>query len=248
MLAKTGALIGFGLFSAALVGCSAGAVQRDAICERSSALDIAVVRSSELSKGVKGQNAAVLQNQIDEDLANLVAALDVAPPSISGDIATIADRLRSLYGALELVDWDASRFVSDEDVANAVAQLSSVNTRRHQARITGYLLRSCDDGNSDALPPPDSIVQIPPSSTSVVAVGDDPVPVDQDLLTAHVAMGSAIADSIGATVTVDEAECLGREADAISLSAEQIEPGSYDRLFGAIFIACGVNVPDRPKP
>lgn len=230
----------------ALASCSAGAVERDAICERSNALDLAVARTGELSKGVKGQNPAALRNQIDEDLANLVAALDVAPRGVAGDISTISQRLRSLYGALELVDWDSARFVSDSGLAAAVEELASVNTRRHLARITDYLLKSCDDGTSDALPPPDSVVQLPATSTSLALVGDDPVPADQNLLTAHVAMGSAIAESVGTTVTVDEAECLGREADAVALTADQIDAGGYDRLFAAIFVKCGVSVPDQP--
>ena len=232
--------------TAGLVSCSAGAVERDAICERSSALDVAVTRTGELSKGVKGQNAAALRNQIDEDLANLVAALDVAPRSVAGDISTIAERLRNLYGALELLDWDSARFVSDDSLAGAIEELASVNTRRHLARITDYLLKSCDDGTSEALPPPDSVVQLPATSTSLAVVGEDPVPADQNLLTAHVAMGSAIAESVGATVTVDEAECLGREADVVALTADQVDAVGYDKLFAAIFVKCAVTVPDQP--
>jgi hypothetical protein len=246
VIAKPSLLITVGLLSIGLVACSAGAVQRDAVCERSNALDLAVARTGELSKGVKGQNPAVLRNQIDEDLANLVAALDVAPRSIAGDISTAADRLRNLYGALELVDWNASRFVSDERLAAAVEQLGSVNTRRHLARITDYVLRSCEDAGTDALPPPDSVVETPATSTSIATVGEDPVPADQNLLTAHVAMGSAIAESVGAKVTIDEAECLGREADLVSLSADQVQSGGYDQLFAPIFSKCGVSVPDRP--
>ncbi len=232
--------------TACSASCSAGAVQRNAICERSSALDVAVARTGELSKGVKGQNAAALRNQIDEDLANLVAALDVAPRGIAGDISTVAQRLRNLYGALELVDWDTARFVSDIGLGQAVETLGSVNTRRHLARITDYLLKSCDEGANEALPPPDSVVQLPPTSTSVPVVGDDPIPADQNMLTAHVAMGSAIAESVGAKVTVDEAECLGREADAVALTSDQIVAGGYDELFASIFSKCGVTAPDQP--
>lgn len=232
--------------AAGLVSCNAGAVERHALCERSSALDTAVARTGELSKGVKDQNAAVLRNQIDEDLTNLVAALDVAPRSVASDISTVAERLRNLYGALELVDWDSSRFVSDDSLARVVEELASVNTRRHLARITDYLLKSCNDGGTDALPPPDSVVQLPATSTSVAVVGEDPIPADQNLLTAHVAMGSAIAESVGAKITVGEAECLGSEADAVALTSDQISAGGYDKLFASIFSKCGVTVPDQP--
>ena len=231
-----------------LAGCSAGAVQRDAVCDRSNAIDIAVGRTGELAKGVKSVNPAALRNQMDEDLNNLVAALDVAPKRISGDLATVSDRLRDLYGALELLDWDPVRFVSDQTLALAVANLGSVNTTRHLARITDYLLTSCQDEASAALPPPDSVVQLPPTSTSIATNIEEPIPADQDLLTAHVAMGSAIAESLGLKVTVDEAECLGREADLVSLSVDQAADGNYDDLFRPIFAKCGVNVTDQPAP
>jgi hypothetical protein len=231
-----------------LAGCSAGAVQRDAVCDRSNAIDIAVGRTGELAKGVKSMNPAALRNQLDEDLNNLVAALDVAPKRISGDLATVSDRLRDLYGALELLDWDPVRFVSDQTLARAVANLGSVNTTRHLARITDYLLTSCQDEASAALPPPDSVVQLPPTSTSIATNNEEPIPADQDLLTAHVAMGSAIAESLGLKVTVDEAECLGREADLVSLSADQATDGNYEEPFRPIFAKCGVSVTDQPAP
>lgn len=231
-----------------LVACSAGAVQRDAVCDRSAALDVAASRIGELPDGARNMNAAVLRNQLDEDIANLTAALDVAPRSISADLSAIADRLRNLYGALELLDWDPVRFVTDERLDQVLGVLASVNTRRHLARIADYLLRSCAVESAGALPPPDSIIATPPTSTSVVASPDDPIPADQNLLTAHVAMGSAIAESLKISVTVEQAECLGREADAVSLTSDNVGDGSYDKLFAPIFDKCGVSVKDRPAP
>lgn len=232
----------------AFVSCSAGAVQRDAVCERSSALDLAVTRAGQLATGVKSLNAAVLRSQLDEDLANLTAALDVAPRSVASDISILADRLRALYGALELLDWNSVEFVSDERLNSAVSELDSVNTRRHLARLTDYLLKDCDAEPSDFLPPPDSVIatQLPP--TSIAAQNQDPVAVAQDPLTAYVALGTAIAESVGAKVTVPQAQCLGEAADSVSLSADQAVDGNYSDLFAPIFAKCGVNVSDRPTP
>lgn len=202
--------------------------------------------------------ASVLRSQLDEDIANLTAALDIAPRSIAGDLSSISDRLRNLYGALELLDWDPVRFVADERLADELTTLASVNTRRHLARITDYLLTSCSIDAGGALPPPDSIVAVPVTSTSIASSADDPIPADQDLLTAHVAMGSAIAESLKVMVSVEQAECLGREADAISLGSgslgsgsdveDNVKDGNYDDLFASIFVKCGVSVPDRPAP
>lgn len=234
-----------------LVACSAGDTQRAAICERAVAIDTAIARTGELPQETKTMNAAVLRNQLDEDMRNLTAALDIAPKSIVTDISTVLSRLRNLYGSLELVDWDAARFVSNDRLDEALASLGSVNTRRHLARLSGYLVEACEDQTVGGSVPPDTVVATPPSSTSI-SVADDPIPEEQDLLTVHVAMGTAIAESLGIPVTVDQAECLGSEADLVTVEAEDVDPADWqrrmDQAFLAIFPKCGLSVPDRPTP
>lgn len=239
------------LIAVTATGCAAGAVQREAICERSAAIETAVLRTGELPGSTKSMNAAVLRNQLDEDLANLGAALDVAPKSIVGDLSTIVERLRNLYGALELLDWDAARFVADEALDAALGVLDSVNTRRHLVRLSDYLLKSCarDEATGDA--PPDSVVVLPSTSTSMPSL-DDPIPSDEKLLTAHVAMGTAIAEAEGVQVTVEQAECLGNEADqlAIDSDAADVEAwrNKWDVSMKMIFAKCKVTLPDRREP
>lgn len=234
-----------------LVACSAGDTQRAAICERAVAIDTAIARTGELPQETKTMNAAVLRNQLDEDMRNLTAALDIAPKSIVTDISTVLSRLRNLYGSLELIDWDAARFVSNDRLDEALASLGSVNTRRHLARLSGYLVEACEDQTVGGSVPPDTVVATPPASTSI-SVADDPIPEEQDLLTVHVAMGTAIAESLGIPVTVDQAECLGSEADLVTVEAEDVDPADWqrrmDQAFLAIFPKCGLSVPDRPTP
>lgn len=230
--------------------CSAGDTQRAAICDRSVAIETAVLRVGALAKETKTMNAAVLQSQIDEDLSNLTAALDVAPESIVGDLSSVLSRLRNLYGALELLDWDAARFISDERLDEALATIGSVNTRRHLARLSGYVIEACDEATIGASIPPDSVVRTPPTSTSLPST-DDPIPTDEDLLTAHVAMGSAIAEAAGIAVSVEQAECLGREADLVSISDGTNAPDwkeKWSAAFRTIFPKCGLSVPDPQGP
>lgn len=239
------------LAGVALAGCAAGAVERNAVCERGSAIETAVQRIGELPRETKQMNAAVLRNQLDEDLTNLTAALDVAPRSIVGDLSTIGDRLRDLYAALEVLDWDAARFVSDETLDAALNRLDSVNTRRHLARLSGYLIEECTQEAVSGSAPPDTVVAIPSTSTALPS-SDDPIPADQDLLTAHVAMGTAMAEAQGVEVSVDQAECLGREADVLSIEADNADAATWQQKWNAatagIFAACGVTVTDRPAP
>lgn len=231
--------------------CSAGAVQRDAICERSAAIEIAVPRTGELPDSTRAMNAAVLRNQLDEDMSNLSAALDIAPDSIVGDLSTIIDRLRNLYGALELLDWDAARFVANDRLDTALEALDSVNTRRHLARLSDYLLRSCTQGEATGDAPPDSVIVMPSTSTSMPSL-EDPIPSDEELLTAHVAMGSAMAEAEGVEVTVEQAECLGSEADQLAIESDTDDVDTWRSKFQVslkmIFSECGVTLPDRPVP
>lgn len=232
------------------VGCSAGDTQRAAICDRSVAIETAVLRVGALAEDTKTMNAAVLQSQIDEDLSNLTAALDVAPDRIVGDLSTVLSRLRNLYGALEMLDWDAAKFISDERLDEALSTIGSVNTRRHLARLSGYVIDACDEATIGGSVPPDSVVQAPPTSTSLPST-EDPIPTDEDLLTAHVAMGSAIAEATGIAVSVEQAECLGREADLVSIPDGADAPDwkeKWSAAFRSIFPKCGLSAPDPQEP
>lgn len=204
----------------------------------------------ELAEDTKAMNAAVLRSQIDEDLANLTAALDVAPGSIVSDLSTLLARLRSLYGALEVLDWDTARFIGDERLDGALSAIGSVNTRRHLARLSGYVIEACEETLINGSIPPDTVVDTPPTSTSLPST-DDPIPSDENLLTAHVAMGTAIAEAAGVAVTVEEAECLGREADLVAIPDDIDTPEwkeTWNASFARIFPKCGLSVPDPREP
>lgn len=230
--------------------CSAGETQRAAICERSVSIETAVLRVGALAEDTKTMNAAVLQSQIDEDLSNLTAALDVAPESIVADLSTVLSRLRNLYGALEMLDWDAAKFIGDDRLDEALATIGSVNTRRHLARLSGYVIEACDEATIGGSIPPDSVVQSPPTSTSLPST-EDPIPTEEDLLTAHVAMGTAIAEAAGISVSVEQAECLGREADLVAIPDDAEAPDwkeKWNAAFRQIFPKCGVSAPDPQGP
>ena len=238
------------LVAMCLSSCSAGDAQRDAICARSVAIETAVLRVGELADEVKTMNAAVLRSQIEEDLANLTVALDVAPESIVGDLSNVLSRLRNLYGALEILEWDNARFIGDAKLDEALTVIGSVNTRRHLARLSGYVIDACDEASIGGGVPPDSIVAIPQTSTSLPST-DDPIPSAEDLLTAHVAMGTAIAEASGVTVPVEQAECLGREADLVAIPDDTDAPDwkkTWDAAFRQIFPKCGVTAPDPRAP
>lgn len=238
------------LLSVVVAACSAGDTQRAAICDRSVAIETAVLRIGALAEDAKTMNAAVLRSQIDQDLSNLTAALDVAPESIVGDLSTVSSRLRNLYGALELLDWDAAKFISDEKLDEALDTIGSVNTRRHLARLSGYVIEACDEATIGGSIPPDSVVETPPTSTSLPST-DDPIPTDEDLLTAHVAMGTAIAEATGIAVSVEQAECLGREADLVAIADDANSPDwkeKWNAAFRQIFPKCGLSAPDPQGP
>lgn len=238
----------------AAAACSAGDAERNAICERGSAIEVAILRTGDLAAETRSMNAAVLRSQLDEDMTNLGAALDVAPQRIVNDLSTVLSRLRDLYGALELLDWDSARFVSDARLDDALTALDSVNTRRHLARLSGYLVESCEVQTAGGSVPADSIVAVPSTSTSVVVL-EDPIPEDLDASTAHVALGTAIAESFGFTVTVEEAACLGREAEDSSIALDDLDSADpvewqrkWEATYAAIFPRCGLRAPDRPAP
>lgn len=89
-----------------------------------------------------------------------------------------------------------------------------------------------------------------PSSTGLPSI-EDPIPTEEDLLSAHVAMGTAIAEASGFAVSVEQAACLGREADLVSIPDDPYVPDwrdEWNEAFLEIFPKCGFTAPDRREP
>lgn len=228
------------LLLVAATACSAGAVQRDAVCDRGTALELAVSRTSELSDDALSLNADVLRNQIEEDVSSFLVASDVAPESLAGDLTTMTTRLQALTLAYAAVNWDQADASMNDDVREALDDIGGANSRRLLVRITDFLLKECETEPITDTPPPDTAVAtIPPSTSLAPALPDRETP-DPPLSSAHVALGKVVAESRGIPIDDAKAECLGREIESVTGAEAAATAEEYERAYDQAFVICGV--------
>jgi hypothetical protein len=234
------ALAGASLAACVLVGCSAGAVQRNAVCDRGTALELAVSRTSELGDEALSLNADVLRNQVEEDISTFLVSSDVAPDSLSGDLSTMTTRLQVLTLAYAAVNWDQAEAAVDNDVREALDDLAGANSRRLLVRITDFLLKECEtEAISDSPPPDSAVVTIAPSTSIAPALPDRETP-DPPISSAHIALGKVVAESRGIPIDDAKAECLGREIEAVTGAEAATTAEEFERAYDQAFVACGV--------
>lgn len=233
-------VIAGGLSLVVSAGCSAGAVQRDAVCERGTALELAVSRTSELADEALSLNGDVLRNQIEEDVSSFLVASDVAPESLSEDLATMTTRLQALTLAYSSVNWDQAEAAVDGDVREALDDIGGANSRRLLVRITDFLLKECETEPITDVPPPDTAVATVPPSTSIAPALPERETPDAPVSSAHVALGKVVAESRGIPIDDAQAECLGREIEAVTGAESAKTPEEFERAFDQAFVICGV--------
>lgn len=224
----------------AFAGCSAGAVQRDAVCDRGTALELAVSRTGELGDEALSLNADVLRNQIEEDIATFLVSSDVAPDSLAEDLTTMTTRLQALTLAYASVNWDQAEAAVDDGVREALDDVGGANSRRLLVRITDFLLKECETEPITDSPPPDSAVATIPPSTSVAPALPERETPDVPVSSAHIALGRVVAESRGIPIDDAKAECLGREIEAVSGAEAAQSAEEYERAYDQAFVICGV--------
>ena len=224
----------------AFAGCSAGAVQRDAVCDRGTALELAVSRTGELADEALSLNADVLRNQMEEDIAAFLVSSDVAPDSLAEDLTTMTTRLQALTLAYASVNWDQADAAVDDGVREALDDVGGANSRRLLVRITDFLLKECETEPITDTPPPDSAVATIPPSTSVAPALPERETPDVPVSSAHIALGRTVAESRGLPIDDVKAECLGREIEAVTGAEAAQTADEYERAYDQAFVICGV--------
>ena len=221
------------------VGCSAGAIQKNALCQRSSRLDTANNNSGNMPQSFGSYTGLSLKSQILDDLDAMTVAKDVGPKSLDGDFAYLIRVNQSLYEVMSDLAWDSSVAATNNSVEKVLGEFASITTTRHIARISEYLLKNCESEIQNNIAPPDSVVEEIATSTSLLAVVNDRTNLDPPAVSENISLGLTIAESLGIEVTNDVAQCLGEKAQVISQS--QTNSDDLQKTFAPIFAACGVD-------
>jgi hypothetical protein len=223
-----------------ITSCSAGAIQKNALCLRSSRLDAASSNVGTMPQVFGSLTGLSLKSQLLDDLDALTVAQEVGPASLENDFAYLIRVNQSLYEVMANISWDASVAATSLSVEKVLSEFASITTTRHIARISEYLLKNCEEEMKGNVAPPDSVVDVIPTSTSLLTPTDDRINLDPPALSENISLGLTIAESLGIEVNNDVARCLGEKAQAISQTQTNVE--DLQKAFSPIFAACGVDV------
>ena len=87
MLRKSLSLVSLLALPLLVSACSAGAIQKDALCQRSSRLDVANSNVGNMPQAFGSYTGLSLKSQLLDDLEALSVAQEVGPTSLENDFA-----------------------------------------------------------------------------------------------------------------------------------------------------------------
>lgn len=222
------------------VSCSAGAIQKNALCQRSSRLDTANDNTGNMPQSFGSYTGLSLKSQMLDDLDAMTVAKDVGPKSLEGDFAYLIRVNQSLYDAMSNLSWDSAVAATNSSIDEVLGEFATITTTRHIARVSEYLLKNCESEVQNNIAPPDSVVEVIATSTSLLSIVNDRINPDPPAMSENISLGLTIAESLGIEVTNDVARCLGEKAQLVSQT--QTEGNDMQKAFHPIFAACGVDV------
>ena len=239
MLRKSLCTVTLFAFVLVTVSCSAGAIQKNALCERSSRLDTANNNIGNMPQSFGSYTGLSLKSQMLDDLDAMTVAKDVGPKSLEGDFAYLIRINQSLYEVMSDLSWDSSLAATNTSIEKVLSEFAVITTTRHIARISEYLLKNCVTEMQNNIAPPDSVVDVIATSTSLLSAVNDRTNLDPPADSENVSLGLTIAESLGLEVTNDVARCLGEKAQLVSQS--QSTSDDLQKAFAPIFSACGID-------
>lgn len=223
------------------MGCSAGAIQKNALCERASRLNTANNNTGEMPQSFGSYTGLSLKSQLLDDLDAMAVAKDIGPKSLVGDFDYLVRINQSLYEVMSNLTWDTSLAATNNSIEKVLIEFAAITTSRHIARVSEYLLENCDSDIQENFAPPDSVVEMLATSTSLLSVVNDRINLDPPAISENISLGLTIAESLGIDVSQDVARCLGEKAQSASQSQKNVD--DLQKAFAPIFSACGVDAP-----
>ena len=222
------------------VSCSAGAIQKNALCQRSSRLDTANDNTGNMPQSFGSYTGLSLKSQLIDDLDAMTVAKDVGPKSLDADFAYLIRVNQSLYDAMSNLSWDSAVAATNSSIDEVLGEFATITTTRHIARVSEYLLKNCESEVQNNIAPPDSVVEVIATSTSLLSIVNDRINPDPPAMSENISLGLTIAESLGIEVTNDVARCLGEKAQLVSQT--QTNGNDMQKAFNPIFAACGLDV------
>ena len=234
-------LIAISLLVFVLTSCSESQ-ETHAVCSHAAELESSLVATGVAVENFSTTSPRQLQSTVAVLTGTLSIINDIAPSSVKTDIEQTMRSYEELSVALQNVYWDGTVAETDQNVQNALQNLSRNDNVESLDSLRSFVSEQCKVQISqgiNATPGDDQSI----SSTSVVV---DPQPdlnygFDNEE-TAIKSYAYFIAEQRGLAITPDQATCLGTRMMNIAQNNPTISDDVYEATLTASFNECGIAI------
>ena len=225
------------------VAVSCGETQETrALCSHTAELE-----SSLVATGVAIDNfASISPRQLQSTVAVLTGTLsiinDIAPSSVKADLEQTMLSYEELSVALQNVYWDGTVAETDQNVQNAVQNLSRNDNVDALDALRTFVKDQCKVEISQGINvSPGNDQSVSPTSIMVDPQPDINYGFDNEE-TAIRSYAYLIAEQRGIAITPEQATCLGTRMINVAQSDPTISDAAYEATLTASFNECGIAI------
>ena len=196
---------------------------------------------SALVNSVSTADSREIRDSFETGLAELVALADLSPSKLIPELEIVIGAYESVRDVLADFNWDTVEFAASEEGEAKLEALAAQESGQAFARIGVDASERCKfdlEFNAETV---DTIATLPQPP-----VPDDTTPEreieDDEGRSATVAMGLIIAERYELQVSDEDALCIGKGFESVTLTGMESED-QLDRFYRGLFAECEVAVP-----
>ena len=209
------------------------------LCLRAPELESSLVAVNEGLESLGTVSSPVLQSSFAVLLDTLGVMLELPPREVRKQLESVDRAYREVSIALRNVYWDTTLATNDRNVQQSLENLSRRDNVQALEGLKESVTMLCSDGISAQAPLVVGDATTLPAPVPVVEPLDEYEFVFDDESSANASYGFLIANSRSVSITVAEAECVGRTITDAS-QVQVLDDEQFDVVVDAAFATCGV--------
>jgi hypothetical protein len=225
----------------ALVACGEGEETR-AVCSHTAELESSLVATDFAADNLSQISPRQLQSTVAVLMGTLVIINDVSPSSIRTDVEQTIRSYEELSVALQNVYWDGSVAATDDNVQNAIDNLSRNDNVEALEGIRAFIEKQCSveiaSGINEA---PGDDQSVAPTSLMIDPQPDINYAFDNEE-TAVRSYAYFIAAQRGIEISPAQALCLGELMMNSAIDNPAISDEAFESTLNASFEKCAISV------
>ena len=231
----------FLIMTVALVACGEGEETR-AVCSHTAELESSLVATDFATDNLSQISPRQLQSTVAVLMGTLAIINDVSPSSIRTDVEQTIRSYEELSVALQNVYWDGSVAATDDNVQNAIDNLSRNDNVEALESIRAFIEKQCSveiaSGINEA---PGDDQSVTPTSLVIDPQPDINYGFDNEE-TAVRSYAYFIAAQRGIEISPEQALCLGELMMNSAIDNPAISDEAFESILNASFEKCAIPV------